>query len=37
MQMDDRKLKILQAVIADYISTAQPIGSRTIAKSTSWA
>lgn len=30
--MDDRKLKILQAVIADYISTAQPIGSRTIAK-----
>ena len=32
MQMDDRKLKILQAVIADYISTAQPIGSRTIAK-----
>jgi heat-inducible transcriptional repressor len=32
MQIDDRKLKILQAVIADYISTAQPIGSRTIAK-----
>lgn len=30
--MDDRKLKILQAVIADYITTAQPIGSRTIAK-----
>ncbi len=32
MHIDDRKLKILQAVIADYISTAQPIGSRTIAK-----
>lgn len=32
MKMDDRKLKILQAVIADYITTAQPIGSRTIAK-----
>ncbi|HZX46879.1 MAG TPA: heat-inducible transcriptional repressor HrcA [Clostridia bacterium] len=32
MQMDERKLRILQAVIADYISTAQPIGSRTIAK-----
>jgi len=32
MQIDDRKLRILQAVIADYISTAQPIGSRTIAK-----
>ncbi|MDD2573872.1 MAG: heat-inducible transcriptional repressor HrcA [Bacillota bacterium] len=32
MRIDDRKLKILQAVIADYISTAQPIGSRTIAK-----
>lgn len=32
MQIDDRKLRILQAVIADYISTAQPIGSRTIAR-----
>lgn len=32
MHIDDRKLKILQAIIADYISTAQPIGSRTIAK-----
>lgn len=32
MQIDDRKLRILQAVIEDYISTAQPIGSRTVAK-----
>jgi heat-inducible transcriptional repressor len=32
MNLDDRKLRILQAVIDDYIDTAQPIGSRTIAK-----
>lgn len=32
MLLDDRKLKILQAIIDDYISTAEPVGSRTIAK-----
>ena len=32
MFLDDRKRKILQAIINDYISTAEPIGSRTIAK-----
>lgn len=32
MSMDDRKLKILHAIIHDYISTAEPVGSRTIAK-----
>ncbi len=30
--LDDRKLKILQAIIDDYISSAEPVGSRTIAK-----
>lgn len=29
---DDRKLQILQAIIQDYISTGEPVGSRTIAK-----
>lgn len=32
MEMDQRKIKILQAIINDYISTAEPVGSRTIAK-----
>lgn len=30
--IDERKIKILQAIIDDYISTGEPIGSRTIAK-----
>ncbi len=32
MLLDDRKIKILRAIIDDYITTAEPIGSRTIAK-----
>lgn len=32
MNIGERKLKILQAIIKDYITTAQPVGSRTIAK-----
>lgn len=32
MSLDGRKLKILQAIITDYIATAEPVGSRTIAK-----
>lgn len=32
MPLDDRKKKILYAIINDYIMTAEPIGSRTIAK-----
>ena len=32
MEMDDRKLRILQAIIDDYIMTAMPVGSRTISK-----
>jgi len=32
VKLVDRKLKILQAIIDDFITTAQPVGSRTIAK-----
>ncbi|MGI6119212.1 MAG: heat-inducible transcriptional repressor HrcA [Desulfosporosinus sp.] len=32
MQMNERKRKILRAIILDYIATAEPIGSRTIAR-----
>ncbi len=32
MELDQRKLKILQAVIDDYILTATPVGSRSISK-----
>lgn len=30
--MDERKQKVLRAIITDYINTAEPVGSRTIAK-----
>lgn len=30
--LDDRKKRILQAIIDDYIDTAEPVGSRTIAR-----
>ena len=32
MQLNDRKIGILKAIIKDYIDTAEPVGSRTIAK-----
>ena len=32
MQMDERKFLILQAIIDDYITTAMPVGSRTISR-----
>ena len=32
MNIDERKIKILQAIINDYINTGDPVGSRTIAK-----
>ncbi len=32
MDLDERKRLILQAVVEDYIRTAEPVGSRTIAK-----
>lgn len=34
MQLDDRKTKILQAVIRNYLETGEPVGSRTISKYT---
>ncbi|MBO5166108.1 MAG: heat-inducible transcription repressor HrcA [Lachnospiraceae bacterium] len=34
MQLDDRKKKILQAVIRNYLETGEPVGSRTISKYT---
>ena len=30
--LDERKKKILQIIIEDYISSAEPVGSRTIAR-----
>ena len=32
MSIEDRKIRILQAIINDYIRTGDPVGSRTIAK-----
>lgn len=32
MQLDERKFLILQAIVDDYISTAMPVGSRTISR-----
>lgn len=34
MQLDDRKVKILQAIIRNYLDTGEPVGSRTISKDT---
>lgn len=34
MNLDDRKLKILQAIIRNYLETGEPVGSRTISKYT---
>ena len=34
MELDERKLKILQAVIRTYLDTGEPVGSRTISKYT---
>ncbi len=32
MDMTERKLKILQAIISDFVRTAEPVGSRTISR-----
>ena len=32
MSLTERKLKILQAIISDFISSAEPVGSRTLSK-----
>lgn len=34
VEMDERKLKILQAIIRNYMATGEPVGSRTISKYT---
>lgn len=34
MELDDRKLKILNAIIKSYLNTGEPVGSRTISKET---
>ncbi len=34
MELDERKQKILKAVIANYLETGEPVGSRTISKYT---
>lgn len=34
LQLDDRKMKILQAIIRNYLETGEPVGSRTISKYT---
>ena len=33
-RLDERKLKILQAIIKNYLETGEPVGSRTISKFT---
>ncbi len=32
MELSERKLKILQAIISDYVKSAEPVGSRTLSK-----
>jgi heat-inducible transcriptional repressor len=32
MQLSERKLRILQAIVADFILSAEPVGSRTLSK-----
>lgn len=32
MELDERKMKILQAIISTYLETGEPVGSRTISK-----
>lgn len=34
MELDERKMKILQAIIKNYLETGEPVGSRTISKYT---
>ena len=32
MHLNDRKIRVLQAIIQDYIDTAEPVGSRTLSR-----
>ena len=34
MHLDERKMKILKAIIQNYLETGEPVGSRTISKYT---
>jgi heat-inducible transcriptional repressor len=34
MELDERKIKILKAIVSNYLETGEPVGSRTISKST---
>ena len=34
LQLSERKIKILQAIIRNYLETGEPVGSRTISKYT---
>ena len=34
MELDERKEKILKAIIQNYLETGEPVGSRTISKYT---
>ena len=34
MELSERKVKILQAIIRNYLETGEPVGSRTISKYT---
>ena len=34
MELQERKMKILQAIIRNYLETGEPVGSRTISKYT---
>ncbi|MBR4639880.1 MAG: HTH domain-containing protein, partial [Butyrivibrio sp.] len=34
MELDDRKRKILHAIVRNYLETGEPVGSRTISKYT---
>ena len=32
MDLNERKLKVLQAIISDFVATAEPVGSRTLTR-----
>jgi len=32
VKIDERKQRVLEAIIKDYVATAEPVGSRTIAR-----
>lgn len=34
MELQGRKMKILQAIVRNYLETGEPVGSRTISKYT---